>query len=45
MSSISFSYRISYYPRAPSYINSRFLGYVTIGYIEPGTHYLGSWEP
>ena len=32
-------------PRAPSYLNSRLLGYVTIGYIEPRTHYLGNWSP
>ena len=29
-------------PRAPSYLNSRLLGYVTIGYIEPRIHYLGT---
>ena len=33
------------YPRAPSYLNSRLLGYVTIGYIEPSSHYLGNWSP
>ena len=32
-------------PRAPSYLNSRLLGCVTIGYKEPRTHYLGHWEP
>ena len=32
-------------PRPPSYLNSGLLGYVTIGYIEPRTHYLGNWEP
>ena len=26
-------------PRAPSYLNSRLLGYVTIGFMEPRTHY------
>ena len=31
--------------RAPSYLNSRLLGYVTIGYVEPGTHYVGNWSP
>ena len=34
-----------FYPRAPSYLNSRLLGYVTIGYIEPSSHYLGNWSP
>ena len=33
------------YPRAPSYLSSRLLGYVTIGYIEPSSHYLGYWSP
>ena len=33
------------YPRAPSYLNSRLLGYLTIGYIEPRTQYLGNWSP
>ena len=28
----------------PSYLNSRLLGSVTIGYIEPRTHYLGNWR-
>ena len=28
--------------RAPSYLNSRLLGCVTIGYIEPTSHYLGN---
>ena len=32
-------------PRAPSYPNSRLLGYVSIGYIEPRTHDLGNWSP
>ena len=32
-------------PEAPSYLNSRLLGYVTIRYIEPSSHYLGNWEP
>ena len=27
---------------APSYLNSRLLGYVTIGYIDRRTHYLGN---
>ena len=31
--------------RLPSYPNSRLLGYVTIGYIEPRTHSLGNWSP
>ena len=30
---------------ASSYLNSRLLDYVTIGYIEPRSHYLGNWEP
>ena len=33
------------YPRAPSYLNSRLLACESIGYIEPGTHYLGNWSP
>ena len=33
------------YPTAPSYLNSRLLGYVTIGYIELSSHYLGNWSP
>ena len=33
------------YPRAPSYLNSGLLGCVTIGYIEPSSHYLGNWSP
>ena len=32
-------------PRAPSYRNSRLLGYVAIGYIEPRYQYLGDWSP
>ena len=32
-------------PRASSYLKSRLLGYVTIGYIEPRAHYLGIWNP
>ena len=32
-------------PRAPSYLYSSFLGYVTTGYIEPRTHDLGNWSP
>ena len=32
-------------PRAPSYLNSRLLGCVTIGYVEPSSHYLGNWSP
>ena len=32
-------------PRAPSYLNSGLLGYVTIGYLGPRTHYLGNWSP
>ena len=34
--------------RAPSYLNnlnSRLLGYVIIGYVEPSCNYLGNWEP
>ena len=27
-----------------SYLNSRLLGYVTIGYIEPSSHYSGNWS-
>ena len=34
-----------YFARAPSYLSSRLLGYVTIGYIEPRTHCLGNWSP
>ena len=34
-----------FYPRAPSDLNGRLLGYVTIGYIEPRTHDLGNWSP
>ena len=34
-----------FFPRAPSFLNSRLLGYVTIGYIEPSSHYLGNWCP
>ena len=30
---------IHIYPKAPSYLNSRLLRYVTIGYIEPRAHY------
>ena len=32
-------------PWSSSYLNSRLLGYVTIGYIEPSSHYLGNWSP
>ena len=32
-------------PKAPSYLNSRLLGYVTIRYVEPSSHYLGNWSP
>ena len=32
-------------PRAPSYLNRRLLGYVTIGYIVHSSHYLGNWSP
>ena len=35
------------FPRAPSYLNSRLLGYggyVTLGYIEPSSFYLGNWR-
>ena len=31
--------------KALSCLNSRLPGYVTIGYIEPGTQYLGNWSP
>ena len=33
------------YPSAPSYLNSRLLGYVTFEYIEPSSHDLGNWSP
>ena len=33
------------FARAPSYLNSRLLGYVTTGYIEPSSHSLGNWSP
>ena len=29
-------------PSAPSYLNSRLLGYVSVGYIEARMHYLGN---
>ena len=29
----------------PVNLNSRLLGYVTIEYVEPRTHYLGNWSP
>ena len=32
-------------PRAPSYLSSRLVGYVTIGYIEPSSHDLANWSP
>ena len=32
-------------PKAPSYLNSRLLGYVAIGCLEPRTHYSGNWSP
>ena len=32
-------------PKAPSYLNNKFLGHLTIEYIEPRTHYLGNWSP
>ena len=32
-------------PRAPGYLISRLLGYVTIEYIKPGSHYLGNCGP
>ena len=35
----------SLYPKAPTYLNSRLLGYVTTGYIGPSSHYLGNWSP
>ena len=31
--------------RASSYLNTRLRGYVTRGYIEPRTHYVGNWSP
>ena len=31
-------------PRDPRHLNSRLLGYATVGYIEPRTHYLGNWR-
>ena len=31
-------------PRAPSHLNTRLLRYVTIGYIEPRTHFFGNWS-
>ena len=31
-------------PRAPSYLNSRLLGYVIIGYMEPRTHHSSNWS-
>ena len=34
-----------YTPWAPSFLKSRLLGYATIGYIEPRTHYSGDWSP
>ena len=33
------------YPSAPIYLDSRLLGYVTRGCIEPSSHYVGNWEP
>ena len=32
-------------PRAPSCLNSRLLGNVTVGHTEPRTHVLGNWRP
>ena len=32
-------------PRAPTYLNCRALGYETIGYIEPSSHYRGNSSP
>ena len=37
------AYRQPY--RVPSYLNSRSMGYVSIGCIEPSSHYLGNWSP
>ena len=34
----SFGFLRVYKSRAPSYLNSRLLGYVTLSYIEPRTH-------
>ena len=31
-------------PRAPTYLNGRSLGCVTIRYLEPSSHYLGNWS-
>ena len=33
------------FPRAPSCLNSRLLGYVTTVYLEPSSQYLGNWSP
>ena len=40
-----FRFQVLGCPKAPSYLNNWFLGYVSIEYIEPRTHYLGSWSP
>ena len=31
--------------RAPSHLNSRLLGHVAIGHLEPSSQYLGNWSP
>ena len=31
--------------RAPNRLNSSLVGYVTIEYREPSSHYLGNWSP
>ena len=33
------------HPRAASYVNSRLLGFVTVGNIELTARYLGNWSP
>ena len=42
---LGFGLGVLFFPKAPSDSNSRLLGYVTIGYIEPSSHYLGNWSP
>ena len=37
--------RLVGFRRALRYLNSRLLGYVLVGYIEPNSHYLGNWSP
>ena len=38
------TYRYLVHFKAPRYPNSRLLGYVTVVYIEPMSHYLGNWS-